>query len=69
MTVQIVDKQTLKFRIEKTEFTFVKPYYLFIEPFKLQKAVVKGTSLYWHIDGKIISYNKIKKIVNEKHRY
>lgn len=67
--IQLIDRQRLKFRIEKTEFTFVKPYYLYVEPLLLIKAVVKGASLYWHIDGKEISYNKIKKIVNEKHRY
>ncbi len=66
--IQLIDKQSLKFRIEKTEFAFVKPYYLYVEPFKLIKPIVKGSCLYWHVCGKEVSYKKIKKIINEYNR-
>jgi len=35
-----------------------------MEGFRMIKAVVKGSTLCWNIEGKTISYNQIKKTTN-----
>lgn len=49
------------FTIKGIKYIYVKPYYLQAEnDFKLRKAFVIGSSLYWKIDGGLVSYNKLK---------
>lgn len=46
-------------------YTFVKPYYL-MSGIKLIKATVKGSTVVWNIQGSELSYNQIKRIINNK---
>ena len=61
MEIQIIKRKPVVFRHKNREYEFVRPYYLMpADGLKMIKAVVKGSTLCWNIDGVIISYNQIK---------
>ena len=62
MELQLIDKQSLLFRVKNREFHFVKPFYLMPKnEFTLIKARLKGTTLVFNICGGQVSYNQIRK--------
>lgn len=63
--IEVIDKQRLVFRIKKTEFKFLKPYYLLIG-WEFRKAKVSGSTLIWNIENTKITYNQLKKILINK---
>jgi hypothetical protein len=63
MNTQLIDRKEFLFRAGNCEYYFVKPYYLMpAGEFRLLKAVLKGSTICWNIQGKTISYNQIRKI-------
>ena len=67
--LELIDKQQLIFQIKKSEFKFVKPYYLLIG-WELKKAKVSGSTLIWNIENTKIRYNQIKGIaLNSKFKH
>lgn len=64
MNIQLIDRKSLTFRVDDVVFQFYKPYYICVQPFTFVKAVAKGSTLYWNIKGIQISYNHLKRLVN-----
>jgi len=63
MTLQLIKRKPLIFRVKKTDYEFVKPKYLMpTNDFRLIEAKVKGSTLVWNIQGEQICYNQIRKI-------
>lgn len=63
MEIQLINKKPFIFRVNNRDYEFVKPYYLMpVNDFKLIKGVVKGSTLCWNVEGKVITYNQIKNI-------
>lgn len=63
--IQLIDKQKKIFRVKQTEFQYKKlDVYLGNDFIPLPK-VVKGSTLGWNIKGAFVSYNQIKKKLNE----
>lgn len=60
--MQLIDKKQIIFCHEKTWYKFVKPYYLYDLNLNMIKAVVRGSTMGWNINGKFVSFNKIKKL-------
>jgi hypothetical protein len=61
MTIQLIDKKKLLFRIEKQEYRFIKPKYLMPgKEFRLIEAKVKGSTMSWNIEGGNVSYHQLK---------
>lgn len=61
MTIQLIDKKKLLFRIEKQEYQFIKPKYLMpANKFYLIEAKVKGSTMSWNIEGGNVSFNQLR---------
>lgn len=63
MNIQLINNKPITFRVKNKEYEYVKPYYL-MNGLSMIKAVVKGSTMCWNIEGKTISYNQIKKTTN-----
>jgi hypothetical protein len=64
--IQLINKQTLTFRVENTEFDYVKPKYIMLKSeFMLRTAVLKGSTMFWNIKGKQVSYNQLKELLGK----
>jgi hypothetical protein len=63
MTLQLIKRKPLIFRVKKTDYEFVRPKYLMpVNELRLIEAKVKGSTLVWNIQGEQISYNQIRKL-------
>ena len=62
MTIQVIDKVNFVFRVGKNDYLFGKPNFLYKNFGTVVKAVVKGSTLGWHIEGEFLSYNKMKEL-------
>lgn len=60
MIIQVIDKNKLIFRVNNSEYRFIKPNYLFKDFGDIRKAVVKGSVMGWNIENDFLSYNKMK---------
>lgn len=64
--LQLINKQTLTFRVENVQFDYVKPKYIMISSeFILREAVVKGSTMVWNVKGKQFSYNQLRELLNK----
>lgn len=61
MTVQLIDRKKLIFRIENIEYHFVKPYFLYKDFGIFIEAKLKGSTLGWYINNEFLSYNQLKR--------
>lgn len=52
--------QSHTFQIGLAHYAFKKPYYLIDSENRYYRAKVKGSTLGWNVNGKFVSYNKIK---------
>lgn len=59
MTIQLISNKPIVFRVKNKQYEYVKPYYL-MNGLKMIKAVVKGSTMCWNIEGYTISYNQIR---------
>jgi hypothetical protein len=59
MNIQLISNKPIVFRVKNKEYEYVKPYYL-ITGLNMIKAVVKGSTMCWNIEGDTISYNQIR---------
>lgn len=62
MTLQLIDRKNLVFRVGNNEFQFVKPNLLFKNFGTILKAKVKGSTMGWNIDGEFLSYYQMKQL-------
>ena len=60
MTIQVINRNKFIFRVNNTEYQFVKPNYLFKDFGDIRKAVVKGSQMGWNIENNFLSYNQMK---------
>ena len=61
MTLQLIKSKPFIFRINNSEYEFVKPKFLMPgNKFKLIEARIKGSTMVWNIEGITISYNQLK---------
>lgn len=66
MMIQLIDKNKLRFRLNNTEYDFVKPKYLMpVNSLKLIEAKVKGSTMVFNINNTTISYNQIKRCIQQ----
>ena len=66
MKLQLIDRKKLRFRLDNTEYDFVKPKYLMpINDLKLIEAKVKGSTMVFNINNTTVSYNQIKKCIQQ----
>ena len=64
--IQLVKNYPLTFRVKIREYEFVKPKYLMpVGSLKLIEAKIKGSTMVWNIEGGIVSYNQIKKLLKK----
>lgn len=66
MTIQLISIKPIVFRVKNKEYEYVKPYYL-MTGFTIIKAIVKGSTMCWNIEGLSISYNQIRKALEVNH--
>lgn len=60
-------KQSVSITINNENYIYIKPYYLLKDGcIKLRKAFVIGSSLYWKVNGVLVSYNQLKNKVKCK---
>lgn len=59
MEIDLIKTKHFVFRINGSEYEFVKPYFLMTE-LKLIRATVKGSTLCWNIEGSCVTYNQIR---------
>lgn len=60
MTIQVIDKKKFIFRVNNSEYQFMKPNYLFKDFGDIRKAVIKGSVMGWNIENDFLSYNQMK---------
>lgn len=63
--IQLIEKQNGIFRLNIGDL-HTKPINLFTDGLFPLAKVIKGSTLGWHVKGKFISYNQLKKAINEK---
>ena len=62
--LQLINKQSFTFRVENTEFDFVKPKYIMLSSeFILREAKVKGSTMVWNVKGNQVSYNQLRDLL------
>lgn len=69
MNIQLADKENFVFRINESDYQFVKPCLLYKNFGTIIMAKVKGSTLGWNIEGGFLSYNKLKKLYHEQKKY
>lgn len=62
MKIQLIEKQPFVFRANEDLYLFVKPKYLYKNCNEQIKAVAKGGTFGWNIQGEHLSYNRLKKL-------
>ena len=65
MMIEVVDKKRFIFRVKNIEYRFVKPNLLYFDFGNFIEGKVKGSTLGWHLSNDFLSYNKLKKAINE----
>lgn len=65
MTIQVIDKQKLIFRVNNEEYQFMKPNFLFKNFGTVIPGRVKGSTLGWNVEGGFLSYNKLKYVLKK----
>ena len=66
MKIQLINIKPITLRIENNNYQFVKPKYLLPNnQLKLIEAKIKGSTMVWNICNKQVSYNQIKKLIND----
>lgn len=65
MNIQLTKNKPITLRIENVIYQYLKPKYLLKEnSFKLIEAKVKGSTIIWNLGKFQVSYNQIKKAIN-----
>lgn len=63
MKAQLIDRKNIIFRINNSEYQFVKPKFLYKNNNIRIGAKVKGSTMGWHIENQFFSYNKLKQLL------
>lgn len=60
--LQVIDRKNFVFRVNNSDYQFVKPNFLHKSFGIVVKGTVKGSTLGWQIEGDFFSYNKMKEL-------
>lgn len=67
MEIQIIDIKRIIFRVNGSDYMYIRPSTLMRNFGEFIEGKVKGSTLGWNIEGGFVSYNQIKEIILSKH--
>lgn len=60
LIIQVIKYHPIIFRVNNSEYQFVKPNLLYKNFGEIITAQVKGSTMGWNIEGEFLSYNQIR---------